>query len=185
MEPLRLCRDVELSPLPAGSCALPDAAVEVVPPLSALSEPLAPLALLVLLLLLFALLDAWVSDCEAACVLAEEDCAGEDEDEGDGEGAGAGASGGALCAASFCESMLCCKVCANGCALVLFASEIVGVILDESASEPMNDSGDMADPVYPVSQVKFRSVPVKLLCAQDPAGAGQAGARVIRPRRAS
>ena len=166
-----LCCDVELSALPAPCCGLPEAAVEVVPPLLAPSAPLALLVLLTSLPLLFVLLDAWVFDCDAACVFAGDDCAG--------DGGGADACGGVLCsavlglcAASFCESMLCCKVCANGCVLALFVSEIVGVVPDESASELTNDMGDIADPVYPVSPVKFRSAPVKRLCAQAPAGAG-------------
>ncbi len=92
---------------------------------------------------------------------------------GAGAGDGAGACGGALCAAvlalcaaSFCESMLCCKVCENGCVLAVSAGELVGELLDEPNSELIDESGDMADPVYPVNPVKFRSMPVKRSSAQ-------------------
>lgn len=169
--PLRC--DVELLSLLLACCVLPEDTVEPVP------LPFAPLPLLALsvLLLLFALLDAWVFDCEAACALEEDDCASV---EGAGAGDGAAACGGtlcaavlALCAASFCESMLCCKVWPNGCALAVLSGELVGKLLEASNSELIGESGDMADPVYPVNPVGTGDA-VMRSGAQAPAGAGHA-----------
>ena len=49
--------------------------------------------------------------------------------------------------------MLCCKVWPNGCALAVFCGALVGELLDASNSELISESGDMADPVYPVIPV--------------------------------
>lgn len=130
-----------LWPLPC--CALLDAVV-LVPLLWLLPD----------VLVLLPLLDAWLPDCDVFCVLDDE--AAEVEDEGD-DGAEAAEDAAlcaallALCDASFCESMLCCRVCENGWALAASADAPVGELPDEPSSELINESGDMVDPVYPVN----------------------------------
>jgi hypothetical protein len=170
--PLPACCDVEslllLVPL---CCVLPEDEAELVLlPLPLLLLPsllLLLLWLLLALLVLFVLLELWLFDGDGAGVgaLAEDDGVGEGAgaDAGVGVGAGAGALCAALfalCDASFCESMLCCKVCENGWVLTMSTGEFVCELPDEPNSELIYESGDMADPVYPVNRVKFRSMPV-------------------------
>ena len=65
----------------------------------------------------------------------------------------------ALCDASFCESMLCCRVCANnGWALAASTGALVDELPDEPSRELINESGDMADPVCPVNPLDVRMV---------------------------
>ena len=170
------CCDVELLPFAALCCVLPEDEAEFVLPPLLLALPLL-LVLLWLLLALLVLLELWLSD--GAGVGAGAGALAADDGAGEGAGAGVGVGAGALCTlllalcdASFCESMLCCKVCENGWLFTMSTGELVCELSDEPNSELIYESGDMADPVYPVSPVKFRSVPVKRLCAQAPAGAG-------------
>ena len=159
------CCDVELLPFAALCCVLPEDEAEFVLPPLLLALPLL-LVLLWLLLALLVLLELWLSDGAGVGVgagaLAADDGAGE------GAGAGVGVGAGALCTlllalcdASFCESMLCCKVCENGWLFTMSTGELVCELSDEPNSELIYESGDMADPVYPVNPVKFRSAPVR------------------------
>ena len=138
---------------PLACCALPDAVV-VEPLLWLLSDAF------VLLLLVP---DVWLLDCGVLCVLDDadvevEDAAAADAAEVEADDESEAAEYAALCAvllalcdASFCESMLCCRVCENGWALAASADAPVGELPDEPSSELINESGDMADPVYPVN----------------------------------
>jgi hypothetical protein len=63
--------------------------------------------------------------------------------------------------ALFCESMLCCKVCANGWALAVSADVPVGELPTALRSELISESGDMADPVYPVNPLDIRNEPAR------------------------
>ncbi len=160
-ELLALCWVEPLLLLPVPCCVLPDDEAEVVPLLPAALLLWLPAALLELLLL-----EVWLFDCADACALADAADADADGD-GAGVGAGAGALGAAvlaLCAALFCESMLCCKVCANGWALELSGVLLVGELSDEPNSELINDSGDMADPVYPVTRSICDQCPLERCC---------------------
>jgi len=155
------CCEVELLPLVPLCCVLPEDDAERV--LLALLPSL--LLLLWLLLALLVLFVLWLFDGAGVGVLAEDDGVGEGAGADVGVGVGAGA--GALCAAplapcdaSFCESMLCCKVCENGWVLTMSTGEFVCELPDEPNSELIYESGDMADPAYPVNPVKFRSMPV-------------------------
>jgi hypothetical protein len=157
--PLPACCDVELLLLVPLCCVLPEDEAEVV----LLPSLLLLLWLLLALLVLFVLLELWLFDGAGVGALAEDDGVGE----GAGADVGAGVGAGALCAAllvlceaSFCESMLCCKVCENGWVLTMSTGEFVCELPDEPNSELIYESGDMADPVYPVNRVKFRSMPV-------------------------
>jgi hypothetical protein len=183
-ELLAFCWVEPLLLLPVPCCVLPDDDAEVVPllPVALLLWLLAALLLLVLLLL-----EVWLLGCADACALAE---AADADAEGDGAGVGAGAgaldaSVLALCDELFCESMLCCKVCANGWTLELSGVMLVGELelSEEPNSELINDSGDMADPVYPVIRSICDRGPLERCCF-DARGA-ETGARVKRPRRAS
>ncbi|WP_342342378.1 hypothetical protein [Paraburkholderia phenazinium] len=154
LELLALCWVEPLLLLPVPCWVLPDDEAEVVP---LLLVPLAALLLWPAVVLLLLLFELWLLDCAAACALAEAAAA---DGEGDAAGVGAGALGAgllALCDALFCEPMLCCKVCANGTALEASGVLFVGELPEELNSELINDSGDMADPVYPMSPVKVRS----------------------------
>jgi hypothetical protein len=180
-ELLVLCWVAPLLLVPVLCCVLPDDEAEAVPLLSVVLVAL--LLWLPVALLLSLLFELGSLGCAAACALAEAAVA---DAEGAGVGAGSGALGTgslALDDASFCKSILCCKVCANGWAPEVSGALLVGELLEESNSELINDSGDMADPVYPVIPVNGRSRSARAPMLQR-LGA-ETGARVKHPRRAS
>jgi hypothetical protein len=130
---------------------------------------------------LLLLLEVWVLACEVvwllefdaaeAVELAEDEDEDEDaeepedeapEDPDDDEDAAAlCALLLALCAALLCELMLCCKVCEKGSALGVSADELVGELSNASKTALINESGDMAGPVYPVNPLDVRKTPAK------------------------
>jgi hypothetical protein len=108
--------------------------------------------------------DAWPLDCDVFWLLDDEAAEVDEDDGGEDEVPEDDALFAlllALCDAPLWESMLCCKVCENGKALAASADAPVGEPPDALNSELINESGDMADPVYPVNPLDVRKEPAK------------------------